>query len=115
MTIVRSWVSLFGGTLVAGAGEIAVAGFGACEVFAAGDVAVPGIAGALCAGRFICCGGACGFGPKYFAHRRITPIDNSDAARIRSSGLNLSFCPGKLTNAPHYFVWPRRGWRKSQP
>src|SRR6266446_356301 len=52
-------------------------------------------------GRLACGNWAGGFGPKNFAHSKITPTDSSDATSIRSSGVNLSFCPGKLTNAPH--------------
>src|SRR5256886_16085624 len=66
----------------------------------AGDVAGPGVAGAVCAGRLVCVGGICGFGPKNLAQRMITPKDNSEATRIRSSGVNLSFCPGAVMSAP---------------
>src|SRR5437879_3895264 len=65
----------------------------------AGDVAGPGVAGAVCAGRLVCVGGICGFGPKNLAQRMITPKDNSEATRIRSSGVNLSFCPGAFMSA----------------
>src|SRR5271163_3486780 len=40
-----------------------------------------------------------GLGPKNFAHSRITAIDSNDAARIRNSGVNLSFSC-MLTNVP---------------
>src|SRR2546427_9521596 len=73
-----------------------------CAVAAAGvELTGPGVAGAVWTGRLACGNWAGGFGPKNFAHSRITPTDSSDATRIRSSGVNLSFCPGKLTNAPH--------------
>src|SRR5258706_6566426 len=72
----------------------------ACDGFAAGDVAGPGVAGADCAGRLAGVGWTDGFGAKNFAQRMITPKDSSEATRIRSSGVNLSFCPGALTSAP---------------
>src|SRR5467141_2067973 len=73
-----------------------------CAAAAAGvELTGPGVAGAVWTGRLACGNWAGGFGPKNFAHSRITPTDSSDATRIRSSGVNLSFCPGKLTNAPH--------------
>ena len=71
-------------------------------VFVAEGVTGPGIAGAVWTGGFACGNWTGGFGAKNFAHNRITPMDNNDAARIRSSGVNLSFCPGKLKNAPHF-------------
>src|SRR5437870_10889276 len=79
----------FRGAIVAGP---AAAGGG----FAAGAVAGPGVAGALCAGRFVSAGRTGGFGPKNFAQRMITPKDSTEATRIRSSGVNLSFSPGAL-------------------
>src|SRR5882724_11887928 len=73
-----------------------------CAVAAAGvELTGPGVAGAVWTGRLACGNWAGGFGPKNFAHSKITPTDSSDATSIRSSGVNLSFCPGKLTNAPH--------------
>src|SRR5882762_3599589 len=102
MTTVRSCKSLLVTTVDGVAAAIVVAAVGACDVFVVEDTAGPGVAGAVCAGRFVCGEGAGGFGPRNFAHSRITPTDSSDAASIRSSGVNLSFCPGKLTNAPHF-------------
>src|SRR5438552_19033874 len=67
----------------------------------AGDVAGPGVAGAVCAGRLVCVGGICGFGPKNLAQRMITLKDNSEATRIRSSGVNLSLGPGAFMRATH--------------
>src|SRR5712692_7079136 len=97
--MVRSCESFFTATLTA-AGTI-VAGSGvACGGFAAGDVAGPGVTGAVCAGRLACVGWTGGFGPKNFAQRMITPKESSEATRIRSSGVNLSFCRGALTSAP---------------
>src|SRR6266705_4422433 len=81
------------GILFAGA---AVTGDG----FGAEEVAGPGEAGAVCAGRLDCVGWTGGFGPKNLAQRMITPNDRSEATRIRSSGVNLSFCPGALMSAP---------------
>src|SRR6267378_894222 len=114
MTTVRSCESLLGTTVDGAAAAIVVAAVGACDVFAVGDAAGPGVAGAVCADRFVCGEGVGGFGPKNFAHSKITPTDSSDATSIRSSGVNLSFCPGKLTNAPHS---GRRqsGWQESPP
>jgi len=82
-------------------GAIAAAVVAVGEVVAPGDAEVPGVAGALTAGRFACGGCTGGFGPKNFAQSKITPMDNNEATRIRSSGVNLSFCPGTLTSAPH--------------
>src|SRR6267154_43705 len=65
-------------------------------------VAGHGVTGALCAGRLACVGRTGGLGPKNFAHRMITPKESSEATRIRSSGVNLSFCPGALTSAPQF-------------
>src|SRR6267154_2773229 len=80
--------AIFDGAAVVGAGVVA------------GEVAGPAVAGAVCAGRLVCAGRTAGFGPKNLAQRMITPKDNSEATRIRSSGVNLSFCPGALMNAP---------------
>src|SRR6266404_169706 len=86
-----------------------------CAVAAAGvELTGPGVAGAVWTGRLACGNWAGGFGPKNFAHSRITPTDSSDATRIRSSGVNLSFCPGKLTNAPH-FGQRQSGGQESPP
>src|SRR6266852_1593892 len=98
--MVRSCESFFTATLTAVAGAIVSGAAGACDGFAAGTVAGPGVAGALCAGRLACGGRTGGLGPKNFAHRMITPKESSEATRIRSSGVNLSFCPGALTSAP---------------
>src|SRR6266852_670192 len=98
--MVRSCESFFTATLTAVAGAIVAGAALACEAFAAGEVAGPGVAGALCAGRLACGGRTGGLGPKNFAHRMITPKESSEATRIRSSGVNLSFCPGALTSAP---------------
>src|SRR5712664_3033984 len=114
MTTVRSCESLLGTTVDGAAAAIVVAAAGACDVFAVGDATGPGVAGAVCAGRFVCGEGAGGFGPKNFAHSRITPTDSSDATSIRSSGVNLSFCPGKLTNVPH-FGQRQSGGQESPP
>src|SRR5579862_5163485 len=67
------------------------------------------MAGAVGAGRFVSSGLIGGFGPKYFAQTRMTPIDSNDATRIRNSGVNLSFCPGTLTAAPHAKPLPHGG------
>src|SRR5437588_6182118 len=83
--------------VVAGAIFAGVAGVG--DGGDAGGVGGPGVAGAVCAGRLVCVGGICGFGPKNLAQRMITPKDNSEATRIRSSGVNLSFCPGAFMSA----------------
>src|SRR6202158_687431 len=99
-TNLRSCESLLTATVAAVAGAIAAGAMVACDGFAAGDVAGPGVAGADCAGRLACVGWTDGFGPKNFAQRMITPKDSSEATRIRSSGVNLSFCPGALTSAP---------------
>src|SRR5260370_14085081 len=96
----RCCESLFTATLAAVAGAIAAGVTVACDGFAGGDVAAPGVAGAVTAGRLDCGGWTGGFGPKNFAQRMITPNDSSEATRIRSSGVNLSFCPGALMSAP---------------
>src|SRR6058998_2710441 len=96
--MVRSCESLFTAMLAAFVGAI-VDGAAVAWDGAAGDVAGPGVAGALCAGRLACVGWTGGLGPKNLAHRMITPKDNSEATRIRSSGVNLSFCPGAFMSA----------------
>ncbi len=94
--MVRSCESLFAATLTAVAAAIVAGAALTCEV------AGPGVAGALCAGRLACGGRIGGFGPKNFAHRMITPKESSEATKIRSSGVNLSFCPGAFTSAPQF-------------
>src|SRR6267154_1805399 len=98
--MVRSCESPLTAMLTAVAGAIVAGAALACEAFAAGDVTGPGVAGALWAGRLACGGRTGGLGPKNFAHRMITPKESREATRIRSSGVNLSFCPGALTSAP---------------
>src|SRR5271157_4428710 len=90
--MVRSWVSSLSGAAGVAAAETAeraVEGVGSAgaEVAAEG----PLVAGAEAAGCSCC--GTCtgGFGPKYFVHRMIIPTESSEATRIRSSGVNLSF------------------------
>jgi hypothetical protein len=97
---VRSCESVFAAMLASVAGAIAAGAALDGDGFAAAEVAGPGVAGALCAGRLVCVGWTGGFGPKNLAHRMITPKESSEATRIRSSGVNLSFCPGALTSAP---------------
>src|SRR5436309_11538372 len=97
--MVRSCESLFAATYTCLAGAMVAAAAAGCDGFAAGDVAGPGVAGGVCAGRLVCVGGICGFGPKNLAQRMITPKDNSEATGIRSSGVNLSFCPGAFMSA----------------
>src|SRR5437879_866133 len=99
--MVRSCESPFTAMLAAAGATVAGAAL-ACEAFVAAEVAGPGVAGAFCAGRLVCAGWTGGFGPKNFAHRMITPKESSEATRIRSSGVNLSFCPGRLTSAPQF-------------
>src|SRR6267378_8579322 len=72
----------------------------ACGWLAVDDVAGPGVEGAVTAGRLACDGCTGGLGPKYLAQRIITPKESREAARIRNSGVNLSFCRGALTSAP---------------
>src|SRR5271155_2555078 len=110
ITTVRSCVSLFALTGVAGAApaidEDPGAAFpdafldGAAAPCTSGfppsaavgaDAEIPGLE--LC-GEF-----AGGLGAKNFAHTKITAMDNNDAARMRNSGVNLSFsCV--VTNVP---------------
>src|SRR5438552_8549314 len=97
--MVRSCESFFAATFTCFAEAMVADAAAGCDGFAAGDVAGPGVAGAVCAGRLVCVGGICGFGPKNLAQRMITPKDNSEATRIRSSGVNLSFCPGAFMSA----------------
>src|SRR4030088_30715 len=102
MTTVRSSESLLATTFDGAVAAIfAPAVCGGAVTPAAVELAGPGVAGAVWTGRLACGNWAGGFGPKYFAQSRIMPMDRSDATRIRSSGVNLSFCPGKLTNEPH--------------
>src|SRR5712692_2988538 len=113
--IARSCESFFTATLAA-AGAIVAGEAVACGGIAAGVVAAPGVAGAVCAGRLACVGWTGGFGPKNFAHRMITPKDSNEATRIRSSGVNLSFCPGALTSAPQFSKLSLRlNWLASLP
>src|SRR5436309_15003565 len=113
--MVRSCESLFTAMLAAFVGAIVDGGAVACDG-AAGGVAGPGAAGALCAGRLACVGWTGGFGPKNLAHRMITPKESSEATRIRSSGVNLSFCPGAVMSAPQASerYW-RLNWSASLP
>src|ERR1700674_1742618 len=112
----RSCESFLTATLAAVAGANVAGAAVACDGFAAGDVAGPGVAGADCAGRLACVGWTDGFGPKNFAQRMITPKDSSEATRIRSSGVNLSFCPGALTSAPQSSeLCVRLNWLASLP
>src|SRR5207245_10679528 len=101
MVIVRSSESPLGVTLAGVAALIALGAAGAWGAVAAGGPEGPGVAGAVCTGRLICGDGTGGFGPKYFAQIRITSMESRDATRIRNSGVNLSFCPGRFKNAPH--------------
>src|SRR5437773_12194071 len=100
--MVCSCESFFTATLAAGAGaNVAVPGLpSTASGGGAPGVAGPGVAGAVCPGRLAGVGWTGGFGPKNFAQRMITANDNSEATRIRSSGVNLSFCPGALMSAP---------------
>src|SRR6266513_1033967 len=99
--MVCSCESFFTATLAAGAGaNVAVPGLPSTAGGGAPGVAGPGVAGAVCPGRLAGVGWTGGFGPKNFAQRMITANDNSEATRIRSSGVNLSFCPGALMSAP---------------
>src|SRR5712692_7770534 len=102
MVIVRSCESPLGVTLTGAAALIAlgVGAVGAWEPVAPAGPEGPGVAGAVCAGRLVCGDGTGGFGAKYFAQIRITSMESSDATRIRNSGVNLSFCPGRFKNAP---------------
>jgi hypothetical protein len=63
-------------------------------------VLLPGVAGAVCAGRLACGKFVGGLGPKYLAQSRITTSDRSEATTMRSSCVNLNFFCGSLTNAP---------------
>src|SRR5208282_1703453 len=56
-------------------------------------------AGTEIPGLFACGCATGGLGLKYFAHTRITAMDSSDAARMRNSGVNLSFSC-MVTNVP---------------
>src|SRR5208283_1437707 len=110
-TMLRSWVSSVGGT--DGAAVTEAVGGVTGEVVPAGagvSAEVPLVAGAETPGWFGC--GACsgGFGPKYFVHKMMTARESSEAARMRSSGVNLSFLGpiggnwftgGVLTGGPH--------------
>src|SRR5260370_22952917 len=98
----RSCQSLCAAMLTTVVGAIVAGAAGACDGFGGGEVAGPGVGGAFCAGRLACVGRTGGLGTKNFAHRMITPKERSEATRIRSSGVNLSFCPGALTSAPQF-------------
>src|SRR5712664_2755567 len=110
----RSCESLFATMFDGAVAAIFATAADGCAVAAAGvEVAGPGVAGAVRAGRLACGNWAGGFGPKYFAQSRIMPMDNNEGTRIRSSGVNLSFCPGELTNSPH--SGGRQGRRQESP
>src|ERR1700738_4627165 len=98
--MLRSCASLFAGTVTGAAAETAVAVPCGNAGFAGELAAGPAVAGALCAGRFGRGGTISGFGAKKRAHSRITPIDSSDATKIRSSGVRFFFFCGSLTNGP---------------
>src|SRR5437870_1516634 len=93
--MVRSSESFFTATPAAAAGAVATGAAGTGSGFAVAEVAGPGTGGAVTAGRFVGIGWTDGLGPKNFAHRMITPKDSSEATRIRSSGVNLSFCQAR--------------------
>lgn len=102
--MVRSCESLRRGTFAGGgaaAGTAGAAGFREPVVRCGVEVPAPEVAGAVSAGRFACGGRSGGFGPKYLAQARMTPMESSDATRMRNSGVNLSFCPGTFKSAPH--------------
>jgi hypothetical protein len=50
-----------------------------------GGAGLPGVAGAVCADRFVCGGRTGGFGEKNRVHNKITPIESRDAASKRIS------------------------------
>src|SRR5258708_6556659 len=97
-----SFAAFNGATLTGAAAALVAGAAGASGGFAVAGAAGPGAAGAVTAGRLDCGGCTGGFGPKNFAHKMITPKESSEATRIRSSGVNLSFCPGALTSAPQF-------------
>src|SRR5437879_10357020 len=106
--MVRSSESFFTATPAAAAGAVATGAAGTGSGFAVAEVAGPGTGGAVTAGRFVGIGWTDGLGPKNFAHRMITPKDSREATRIRSSGVNLSFCPGAVMTAPQsseFLAW----------
>src|SRR5260370_42513107 len=86
--------------LAAVAGAIFAGGAVTGDRFGAEEVCGPGEAGAVCVGRLACVGRTGGFGPKDLAQRVITPKESSEATRIRSSGVYLSFCPRAFMTAP---------------
>src|SRR5438876_9925862 len=94
--MVRSCESFFAATFTCFAGAMVAGAAAGCDGLDAGDVAGPGVAGAVFAGGLVCVGGIFGFGPKNLGQRMITPKDNNEATRIRSSGVKLSFCPGEF-------------------
>src|SRR3984893_19430462 len=104
-TRVRSSASALGGvagcdtpdTLVPGAFEPGVLLVGGAAAF---GVLLPGVAGAVCAGRFACGRFVGGLGPKNLAQSRITTSERSEATTMRSSCVNLDFFSGSLKNGP---------------
>src|ERR1700741_4828746 len=103
--MVRSSVSALGRVAACTTPDILEAGaFELGALLSPGEAAVgvlpPGVAGAVCAGRFACGKFAGGLGPKNLAHSKITTSDSSEATTMRSSCVNLNFVCGSLTNAP---------------
>src|SRR6267378_2878453 len=103
--MVRSSVSALGGIAACATPDMLVPGAFEPGVFLVdGDgalgVPLPGVAGAVCAGRFACGKFVGGLGPKYLAQSKITTSDRSEATTMRSSCVNLNFFRGSLTNAP---------------
>src|SRR6266436_1605054 len=107
--MVRSCVSPFGGIAASATPEalaIAPLEVDAPVVAEPAELAglVPGTAGAACPGRLACGSFVGGFGPKNFAHAKITTRERSEATTMRNSCVNLNFFSGSVTNAP------REGW-----
>src|ERR1700730_66801 len=103
--MVRSSVSALGGVAAWATPDILVAGaFEPGVLLADGDavlgVLLPGVAGAVCAGRLACGKFVGGLGPKYLAQSRITTSDRSEATTMRNSCVNLTVFCGSLKNWP---------------
>src|SRR5258706_8995067 len=114
--MVRSSASALGGVAAWATPDMLVAGaFDPGVLLADGDgalgVLLPGVAGAVCAGRLACGKFVGGLGPKYLAQSKITTSDRSEATTMRSSFVSLNFFSGSLTNSP-LPVWHRycAGW-----
>src|ERR1700730_3231724 len=99
MTMECSSLSDFGVTTTGGVADVLPAEARAGVLPGAAGETADGVCGAVITG-FVWGGVTGGLGAKNLTHRRITNMESSEAPRILISGESLSFCCGRLTNAP---------------